>query len=76
MADHMFVRFLNRAAVKAIVAQMAREFGAHPEKGDPDGITTIKAPDGDTVFQAIRKDGAGNFICRFHDEVFNREPKT
>lgn len=35
-----------------------------------EGHLTVKAPDGDIVFQALKKGAADAWMCRFHREVF------
>ena len=68
MANHMFVRLGKQDAVDKALALLA-EFD--PKIVTDDFSTTVYAPDGDIVFQALRKDDE-NFILRYHDEVFAR----
>lgn len=68
MSNHMFVRLGTKENVDTALKMLA-EFDPKIERDDM--MTTVFAPDGDIVFQAIHK-GDGAYICRYHDEVFAR----
>lgn len=69
MSKKMFVRVGKRDMVDRALAMLAQFDPKTEEDGD---WVTVYAPDGDIVFQAIPKDDQGNFICRYHEEVFER----
>ena len=68
MAEHMFVRLGKKDMVQKAVKAL-KKFNPRIER-DGENVT-VYAPDGDIVFQAMPKNN-GIFICRYHDQVFNR----
>lgn len=65
--SNMFVKIGTRRNVRMALGMLA-EFD--PKILRDELTTTVYAPDGDIVFQAIRKD-PDTFICRYHREVFD-----
>lgn len=63
----MFVRILTAAEAKKLAFMLIDEFDPRVELNED--ICSIYAPDGDLVFQALKK-SPNVFLCRLHPEVF------
>lgn len=73
-----FVRLITEAQVKLSIKMLEDCAGRKFPVELSEGFVTIHAPDGDVVFQALRKGYHGKNVvwaCKFHREVFDENNK-